>query len=172
VWCTCKANVLHLDENVAALWVWINSIKSDDLRTNAFSTSKKLPDLGPRITEKNTVFSFVGHHCRDITRINVYFIFISESSPYVLSYWSMYCQVNAVGNFSNVLIEILFTNSWRQSFAILPIPKLSLYNNAAFLSSAKASQRFARKSNFLTYTLASLSYTLSVSEYVITNVKA
>jgi len=41
------------------------------------------------------------------------------------------------------------------------------------LSSAKAWQRFARKSNFLTlYTLASLNYTLSVSECVTTNVTA
>jgi len=43
-------------------------------------------------------------------RINVYFILIFPSSPYVLSYKSIYSQVNAVGNF-NVLIEILFTNS-------------------------------------------------------------
>ena len=35
---------------------------------------------------------FVGHHCRNIqeVRINVYFILISESSPYVLSYRSTY----------------------------------------------------------------------------------
>ena len=53
-------------------------------------------------------------------RINVYFILISESRPYVLSYRSIYSWVNTVGNFSNVLIEILFTNSWRQSvFAML-----------------------------------------------------
>jgi len=43
-------------------------------------------------------------------RINVYFILIFPSSPYVLSYKSIYSQVNTVGNF-NVLIEILFTNS-------------------------------------------------------------
>ena len=129
-------------------------------------------------------------------RINVYFILISESSPYVLSYRqvflrcfrnpirvprienrvhrireigtphahtgylrfplkkrgyrSIYSQVNTVGNYSNVLMEILFTNTWRQSVSKLPIPKLSLHNSAAFLSSAKASQRFAWKSNFLT----------------------
>jgi len=38
-------------------------------------------------------FGFIGHHCRDITRsyfMNVYFILISESSPYVLSYRSIY----------------------------------------------------------------------------------
>jgi len=43
-------------------------------------------------------------------RINVYFIFISESSPYVLSYRSIYSYVNTVGYFCNVLIEILFTD--------------------------------------------------------------
>jgi len=37
----CKANVSHLDENIATLWVWLNSSKSDDWRTNAFSTSAK-----------------------------------------------------------------------------------------------------------------------------------
>ena len=89
-------------------------------------------------------------------RINVYFILISESTPYVVSYRSIYSQVNTVGNFYKVLIEILFTNGWKQSFVKLPIPKLSLRNSAAFLSSAKASQRFVWKSNFQTlYTLAS-----------------
>jgi len=68
-------------------------------------------------------------------------------------------------------VEILFTNRWTRSFLKLPIPTLSLHNSAA-LSSAKASQRFTWKSNFLTYTLASLNYTLPVSEYVTTNVKA
>jgi len=43
-------------------------------------------------------------------RINIYFVLISESSPYVLSHRSIYSQVNTAGNFSNVLIEILFTN--------------------------------------------------------------
>jgi len=43
-------------------------------------------------------------------RINVYFILISESTPYVVSYRSIYSQVNTVGNFYKVLIEILFTN--------------------------------------------------------------
>jgi len=37
----CKAKVLHLDENIAALCFWLNSSKSHDLRTNAFSTSTK-----------------------------------------------------------------------------------------------------------------------------------
>ena len=41
--------------------------------------------------------------------INVYFILISESNPYILSYRSIYSWVNTV-SFSNVLIEILFTN--------------------------------------------------------------
>jgi len=42
----CKANVSHLDENTAALWVWLNSSKSDDLRTNAFTTSTKCESQG------------------------------------------------------------------------------------------------------------------------------
>jgi len=41
VWCICKANVSHLNVNTAALWVWLNSSKSYDLRTDAFSTSTK-----------------------------------------------------------------------------------------------------------------------------------
>jgi len=65
-------------------------------------------------------------------RINVYLIFISESSPYVLSYSSTYRYENTAGYFSNVLIEILFTKDWKQSFAKLPIPKLSLHISAAF----------------------------------------
>jgi len=35
------ADVSHLDENTAALWVWLNSCKSDDVWTNVFSTSTK-----------------------------------------------------------------------------------------------------------------------------------
>jgi len=170
-------------------------------------------------------------------RLNVYFILVSESSPYILRYRSIYSQVrggargvpggataapkfclapqcppqNFSGLFMKVLhrpltaplvaklappvaphmkmsgsatepgkycrqllqrfVEILFTNRWTRSFLKLPIPTLSLHNSAA-LSSAKASQRFTWKSNFLTYTLASLNYTLPVSEYVTTNVKA
>jgi len=38
-----------LDENIAALWVWLNSSKSDDLRTNAFSTSTKCKSHGKKI---------------------------------------------------------------------------------------------------------------------------
>jgi len=37
-------------------------------------------------------------------RMNVYFILISKSSPYVLSYRSMYSYVNTVGYFSKDLI--------------------------------------------------------------------
>jgi len=61
VWRICEANVSHLDENIAALWVWLNSSKSDDLQTDAFSTSSV------SVKEKIS-FGFVGHHCRDITR--------------------------------------------------------------------------------------------------------
>jgi len=38
---TCKSNVLHLDETIEVLWVWLNSGKSNDLRTNVFSTGAK-----------------------------------------------------------------------------------------------------------------------------------
>jgi len=38
-----------LDENVAALWVWLNSSKSDDARTNAFSTKTKRKSQGKNI---------------------------------------------------------------------------------------------------------------------------
>jgi len=51
-----------LDENIAALWVWLNSSKSDDYRTNAFSTSTKCKSQG------KISFGFVGHLCREITR--------------------------------------------------------------------------------------------------------
>jgi len=37
---TCKANVLHLDESIDALWVWLKSRKPNDLRTHAFNTGK------------------------------------------------------------------------------------------------------------------------------------
>jgi len=36
-----KPNVLQLDENITALWVWLNSGKPDDLLTNALSTDTK-----------------------------------------------------------------------------------------------------------------------------------
>jgi len=38
---TCKANVLRLDKNTDALWAWLNSGKSNDLWTHAFSTGTK-----------------------------------------------------------------------------------------------------------------------------------
>jgi len=37
-----------LDENIAALWVWLNASKSDDLRTNAFRTSTKCKSHGKK----------------------------------------------------------------------------------------------------------------------------
>jgi len=58
----CKAKFSHLDENIAALYFWLNSSKSDDLRTNAFSTSTKCK------SHEKIYFGFVDHHCRDITR--------------------------------------------------------------------------------------------------------
>ena len=55
----------------------------------------------------------------------------------------------------------------------MPHPKTTSPQQCYFLPSAKALQRFAWKSNFLTvYTLVSLNYMLSVSEYVTTNVTA
>jgi len=121
-----------------------------------------------RVKEKISL-GVVGHHCSITKSLSLF----PKSSPYVLIYRSMYSWENTAGYFSNVLTEILFTNSWKQSFAKLPVPKISLHNSAAFLSTAKASQRFAWKFNFQTlYWLTSLNYTLSVSEYVTTNVTA
>jgi len=54
-----------LDENTAALWVWLNLGKFDDLRTKVFSTGTKSQSVG--VTEI-IYFGFVGHHCRDITK--------------------------------------------------------------------------------------------------------
>ena len=71
----CKAKVPHLHGNIAALCLWLNSSKSDDLRTNALSTSTKCK------SHEKIYFGFVGHHCRDITRnedkCSLYFIFDS-----------------------------------------------------------------------------------------------
>jgi len=53
----------------------------------------------------------------------MFFILMSESSPYVLSYRSIYSFVNTVGYFSNIFIEILFSNGWKQSFAEHTHPK-------------------------------------------------
>jgi len=38
-----------LDENIDALWVWLNSGKSNDLRTRAFSTGTKWKSHGINI---------------------------------------------------------------------------------------------------------------------------
>ena len=46
---SAKEKVSHLDENIAELWVWLNSGKSEDLRTNAFSTSTKCKSQGKNI---------------------------------------------------------------------------------------------------------------------------
>jgi len=46
---TCKENVLHLDENIDVLWVCLNSGKSNDLQTHAFSTGKKWQSHGIKI---------------------------------------------------------------------------------------------------------------------------
>ena len=64
--------------------------------------------------------------------------------------------------------------SWRQSFAKLLIPKLSLHNSAAFCHRKKLRRDLLENLTFYSnmYTLASLNYTLSVSEYAATNVTA
>jgi len=67
-----QTNVSHLDENIATFWVWLISSKSDDVRANAFSTSTKCKKY--------------------LLDLNVYYILISESSPYVLSYRSIYTR--------------------------------------------------------------------------------
>jgi len=65
----CIEKVSHLDENIAALCFWLNSSKSGDLRTNAFSTSTKCK------SHEKIYFGFVGHHCRDIIRSEDKYIF-------------------------------------------------------------------------------------------------
>ena len=80
-----QSKVSHLDENVAALWVWLNSYKSDDLHTNTFSTSTKCKSQG-----KKSFLLVISVATLQEVRINVHFILISESSPYVLSYRSIY----------------------------------------------------------------------------------
>ena len=81
---TCKANVSHLDENVAALWVWLNSRKSDDVRTTAFSTITKSQIV--RVTEKISLdlLDTIVATLQEVSE-NVYFIFNSDSGPYVSS---------------------------------------------------------------------------------------
>jgi len=121
VWCICKANVSYLDENIAALWVWLNSSKSDDLRTNAFRTSTKCKSHG----KKHLLVVTIVVTLQEV-KINVYFVLISKSSP---TFWAIGQNVDY---FSDVLIEILFASRWKHSFAKLPISKLSLHNSAAF----------------------------------------
>jgi len=44
-----QSNVSHFNENIATLWVRLNSSKSDHLRTTAFSTSTKCKSQGKYI---------------------------------------------------------------------------------------------------------------------------
>ena len=67
----------HLDENTAALWIWLNSSKSDDLRTDAFSTSAKCKSQGK--IPFGLLVTIVA--TLQEVRIIVYFILISELSP-------------------------------------------------------------------------------------------
>ena len=63
-----------------------------------------------RVQEKNIFYLLVPIVATlQEVRINVYFILISKSGSYVLSYGSIYSWVNTVGYF-NVLIGTLFTN--------------------------------------------------------------
>jgi len=107
-------------------------------------------------------------------RINVYFILLSKSSPYVLRYRSTYSWVNTVGYFSKVLIETLFTNKLKTVVCKTAHPKLSLHNSAAFCLRKKLRRDLPENLTFYSniFTLSSLNYTLSVSEYVTTNVTA
>jgi len=85
MYCICKANVSHSGENIAALWVWLNTCKSDDLRTKCIqhkvqeSRKKYFVDLLVTIVAT-----------WQEVKLNVYFILISESSLYVLSYIGQY----------------------------------------------------------------------------------
>jgi len=77
-----------------------------------------------RIKEKNIFYLLVTIVATLLeVRINIYFIVISKSSPYVLSYRSIYSLVNTVGYFSNVLIETLFTNKLKTVFCKTAQPK-------------------------------------------------
>jgi len=58
----CKAKFSHLGENIAALCFWLNSSKSDDLRTNAFSKSAMCK------SHEKIYFDFVDNHYCNITR--------------------------------------------------------------------------------------------------------
>ena len=79
--------------------------------------------------------------------------------------------LQATSTFWLVLCSLI---SWRQSFAKLLIPKLSLHNSAAFCLRKKPRRDLPENLTFYSsiYTLASLNYTLSVSEYATTNVTA
>jgi len=69
----CKAKVSHLDEIIAAFCFWLNSSKSDDLRSNAFSTSTKC-----KSHEKiNLVLLVTIVATLQEVKINVYFMFDS-----------------------------------------------------------------------------------------------
>ena len=69
----CKAKVPHLDENISALRFWLNSSKSNDLRTDAFSTSTKCK------SHKKIYFFLLVTIVATLqeVRINVYFVFDS-----------------------------------------------------------------------------------------------
>jgi len=73
---TCKANVSHVDENIAALWVLLNSGKSVDLRITVFSTGTKSQSV--RVTEKYLLdlLATIVATLQEM-RISVYFIFNS-----------------------------------------------------------------------------------------------
>ena len=79
--------------------------------------------------------------------------------------------LQATSTFWLVLCSLI---SWRQPFAKLLIPKLSLHNSAAFCLRKKLRRDLPENLTFYSkiYTLASLNYTLSVSEYATTNVTA
>jgi len=78
--------VSHLDENIAALWVWLNSSKSYDLRTMHSAQAQSV-----RVKEKYLLVLLITIVATlQEVRIYVYFILISESTPYVLSCRSIY----------------------------------------------------------------------------------
>jgi len=77
-----------------------------------------------RVKEKNIFYLLVTIVAAlQTVRINAYFILISNSSPYVFSYRSIYSWGNTVGYFSNVLIETLFTNKLKTVFCKTGDPK-------------------------------------------------
>jgi len=68
-----------------------------------------------------------------------------------------------------ILVEDSLINGWRHSFAKLPILTLRLHNSAAICLRQKLRSGLPENVTFRHYTLASLDFTLSVSEYVTTN---